>query len=46
MRIPALLTLALVLGASPASAWTEYAYLDQNVAIQFPAKPADDKGDL
>jgi hypothetical protein len=39
MRIPALLTVALVLGAGPASAWTEYTYLDQNVAIQFPAKP-------
>ncbi len=39
MRIPALLTFALFLSTGPASAWTEYTYLDQNVAIQFPAKP-------
>ena len=39
MRILAFLTLALVLGAGPASAWEEYMYLDQGVAIQFPAKP-------
>jgi hypothetical protein len=39
MRIPALIMLALVLGASPASAWEEYNYPDQGVAIQFPAKP-------
>ena len=39
MRSPAWLAVALVLGASPASAWTEYTYLEQNVAIQFPAKP-------
>jgi hypothetical protein len=30
---------ALFLGAGPASAWEEYTYLDQGVAIQFPAKP-------
>ncbi len=39
MRILALIGLALVLGAGPASAWEEYIYLDQGVAIQFPAKP-------
>jgi hypothetical protein len=39
MRSPAWLAVVLVLGASPASAWTEYTYLEQNVAIQFPAKP-------
>ena len=39
MRIPALMMLALFLGAAPASAWTESLYLDQGVAIQFPAKP-------
>jgi hypothetical protein len=34
------LILALVLGSGTASAaWEEYTYLDQNVAIQFPAKP-------
>jgi hypothetical protein len=38
MRIAALIV-ALVLGTGPASAWEEYLYLDQNVAIQFPAKP-------
>jgi hypothetical protein len=31
--------LALCLGAGPASAWEESSYLDQGVAIQFPAKP-------
>src|SRR5580693_3151103 len=35
----ALIMLALFLGAGPASAWEEYVYLDQGVAIQFPAKP-------
>ena len=39
MRILAFLMLALFLGAGPASAWQEYVYLDQGVAIQFPAKP-------
>ena len=39
MRIFAFLTFALFLGAGPASAWSEYIYLDQGVAIQFPAKP-------
>ena len=39
MRILALLMLAAVLGAGPAAAWTEYVYLDQGVAIQFPARP-------
>jgi hypothetical protein len=39
MRIPAFLMFALFLGAGPASAWEEYVYLDQGVAIQFPAKP-------
>lgn len=39
MRILAFLMLALFLGAGPASAWEEYVYLDQGVAIQFPAKP-------
>ena len=39
MRILAFIMLALFLGAGPASAWQEYVYLDQGVAIQFPAKP-------
>ena len=39
MRIFAFVMLALFLGAGPASAWEEYTYLDQGVAIQFPAKP-------
>ena len=39
MRILAFIMLALVLGAGPASAWNEYVYLDQGVAIQFPARP-------
>jgi hypothetical protein len=43
MRIPALIMAALSFGASPAWAWTEYTYLDQNVAIQFPAKPETTK---
>jgi hypothetical protein len=30
---------SLSIGAGPASAWTEYVYLDQGVAIQFPVKP-------
>jgi hypothetical protein len=36
MRL-ALIVLALFLGTAPASAWEEYVYLDQGVAIQFPA---------
>src|SRR6202163_1515481 len=39
MRILAVIMFALFLGAGPASAWEEYIYLDQGVAIQFPAKP-------
>jgi hypothetical protein len=39
MRIFALIMLALLLGAGPASAWEEYVYLEHGVAIQFPAKP-------
>jgi hypothetical protein len=40
MRIFAAALLAvLVLGVAEASAWEEYIYLDQGVAIQFPAKP-------
>ncbi len=39
MRILAFIVFALFLGAGPASAWDEYTYLDQGVAIQFPAKP-------
>ena len=39
MRIMAFIVLALLLAAGPASAWEEYKYLDQGVAIQFPAKP-------
>ena len=39
MRIPAFTALALFLGTGNASAWEEYLYLDQGVAIQFPVKP-------
>ena len=39
MRIFACVMFALFLGAGPASAWEEHTYLDQGVAIQFPAKP-------
>ena len=39
MRIFAFMVFALLLAAGPASAWEEYKYLDQGVAIQFPAKP-------
>ena len=39
MRILAFMVFALLLVAGPASAWEEYRYLDQGVAIQFPAKP-------
>jgi hypothetical protein len=39
MRILAFVVFALLLAARPASAWEEYKYLDQGVAIQFPARP-------
>ena len=39
MRILAFIMFAFSLGAAPASAWEEYRYLDQGVAIQFPARP-------
>jgi hypothetical protein len=39
MRVFAFVILTFVLGASPASAWQEYIYLDQGFAIQFMAKP-------
>jgi len=39
MRILAFIMFALLLGAGRASAWEEYKYLDQDVAIQFPTKP-------
>ena len=39
MRVFASILSALLLGAGPASAWQEYVYPDQGVAIQFPAKP-------
>jgi hypothetical protein len=39
MRIFAFVMFALFLGAGPASAWEEYVYLDQGVAISFPAPP-------
>ncbi len=39
MRILAFVAFALSLAERPASAWEEYKYLDQGVAIQFPAKP-------
>ena len=39
MRSFAYLLFALILGAGPAMAWEEYVYLDQGVAISFPAKP-------
>ena len=39
MRILAFIVLAPLLAACPASAWEEYKYLDQGVAIQFPTKP-------
>jgi hypothetical protein len=39
MRLIAFIVAALLLGAAPASAWEEYVYLDQGVAIQFPVKP-------
>jgi len=39
MRAFAIAFLAILLGLSPAWAWKEFVYLDQNVAIQFPDKP-------
>jgi hypothetical protein len=39
MRIFVFIIFAIFLGIGPASAWQEYIYLDQGVAIQFPAKP-------
>ena len=39
MRLLAFAILALLIGAHPAAAWTEYVYLDRGFAIQFPAKP-------
>src|SRR5215472_10892918 len=39
MHILAFLVFAFFPGTGPASAWQEYLYLDQGVAIQFPAKP-------
>jgi hypothetical protein len=39
MRIFAFFAVALFLGGSQASAWEEYNYLDQGVAIQFPTMP-------
>jgi hypothetical protein len=39
MRILAFTIFALLLVAGPASAWEEYKYLDQGVAVQFPATP-------
>jgi hypothetical protein len=39
MRSLAFILFALFLGAGYASAWDEYVYLDQGVAIQFPVKP-------
>ncbi len=43
MRLLAFVILLLFSGAGPASAWQEFIYLDQGVAIQFPAKPAATK---
>jgi len=43
MRIFALVMFSLFLGAGPALAWQETVYLDQGVAIQFPAKPQASK---
>ena len=39
MRRILLIAFALLLGDSQASAWEEYNYPDQGVAIQFPGKP-------
>jgi hypothetical protein len=47
MRVYALAVLAFLFGTAPAFAWTEYVYLDQGFAIQFPgnAKPRITAGD-
>ena len=39
MRNLAFVAVALVLGATPAAAWEEYLYPDDQFAIQFPAEP-------
>ncbi len=39
MRLIAAISVALFFGSMPAFAWTEFVYLDQGVAIQFPVKP-------
>jgi hypothetical protein len=44
MRAFAFIISALLLAGGPASAWQEYVYLDQGVAIQFPARPSVAKG--
>jgi hypothetical protein len=43
MRILSFIVFAVSLAGSPASAWEEYKYLDQGVAIQFPAPPQSAK---
>ena len=43
MRLVPVIMFALFLAANPASAWQEYVYLDQGVAIQFPARPQASK---
>jgi hypothetical protein len=43
MRLYSFVLFMLCLGAGSASAWTEYNYLDQGVAIQFPVKPTEQK---
>jgi len=39
MRMFSFVLFVLCFCAGPASSWTEYNYLDQGVAIQFPGKP-------
>jgi hypothetical protein len=39
MRLIETIAIALLMSAAPAFAWQEYRYLDQGVAIQFPATP-------
>ena len=43
MRMFSFILFLLCLCVGPASAWTEYNYLDQGVAIQFPVKPDEKK---
>ena len=43
MRLVPVIMFALFLAANPASAWQEYVYLEQGVAIQFPAQPQASK---